>query len=157
MIKPIITNISELRRPCLEVTKEDNIKEIIQDLKDTLESKKGLGITANQIGISKQISYIKVPKNFDTKNKQWIYSEYILINAKILEKERPIKIQNESCLSFPGLKVTTKRYVFIVVEYQNEKLDTQTAMFQDLESLVVQHEISHQQGKTILDFKWRAE
>src|SRR3972149_587367 len=42
--------------------KEDNIKEIIQKLKDTLACYKGLGLSANQIGIQKRISYIKIPK-----------------------------------------------------------------------------------------------
>ena len=95
---PIVTDIRELRKPCQEVTKEDNIKEIIQQLKDTLESVGGLGISANQIGIQKKISYLKIPKFTDKKIE---FNEYILINAKIIEKSRPIQIKNESCLSFP--------------------------------------------------------
>jgi peptide deformylase len=51
MIKSIVTNIVELRKSCEEVTKKDNIKEIIQNLKDTLEAQKGFGLSANQIGI----------------------------------------------------------------------------------------------------------
>jgi peptide deformylase len=153
-IKPIVTNIAELCKPCAYVDPNENIREIIQSLKDTLEAKKGLGLTANQIGINKRISYIKIPKRIN-KNKEIQYNELILINAKIIEKDRPIRINNESCLSFPGINVTTKRYVFITVEYLNEKMELQTAMFQDLESLVIQHEVAHQKGKTIFDFKWR--
>jgi peptide deformylase len=155
MIRPIITNIKELRKPCELVTKEDNIKEIIRDLKDTLESKKCIGLTANQIGINKRISYIKIPKSID-KNKQIQYNEYILINAKIIEKERPIQVKNESCVSFPGIGVITRRYIFIIVESLDEQMKIQTRILQDLESICVQHEIDHTLGLTIFDKKWRS-
>jgi peptide deformylase len=153
-IRPIVTNLAELRKPCLPVEKGEDIKEIIRALKDTLEAKKGLGITANQIGINKKISYIKIPKFID-KNKKLQYNEYIFINAKIIEKDRPVKIQNESCISFPGVNVTTRRYVFITVEYLDENLKLQTGTLQDVESLVVQHELDHQLGIVLFDRKWR--
>lgn len=148
---PIVTNINELRKPCQEVTKEDNIPEIIQKLKDTLDCYTGLGISANQIGIQKKISYIKIPKL--TQDKKIEFTETILINAKIIEKNRPIKIKNEGCLSFPGVYVNTQRFVFCIVEFLNEKMKLQTGMFQDFESLAVQHEIDHQNGLTIFNRK----
>jgi len=153
--KPIVTNIEELKRPCQEVNKNDNLIQLIQDLKDTLETKHGLGISANQIGINKRISYVKIPK-FQDKNGKWNYNEYILINAKIIEKDKPIKVQGEMCLSFPGISIITKRYVFCTIEYYNEKFELQTAIAQDLEALTIQHECDHQNGITIFDRKWRA-
>lgn len=154
MIKQIITNIKELKQPCQEVTKNDNIKELVQDLKDTLGTKRGLGLTANQIGINKKISYIKIPKSVD-KNKQVQYKEYVLINAKIIEKDKPIQVKNESCLSFPGVGVNTRRFIFITVEFYNEKMELQTGVFQDIESIVIQHETDHTNGITLFDKKWR--
>jgi len=152
---PIVTNIRELRQPCQEITKEDNIKEIIQDLKDTLAIKNGVGLSANQIGINKKISYIKMPKGI-SKDKKIDYNEYILINAKIIEKDRPIQVRGESCLSFPGVSVITKRYVFITATYLDENLRERTGLFQDLEAICVAHEIDHQNGVTIFDRKWRS-
>ncbi len=149
---PIVTDVNFLKQPCGEVTKEDNIKEIIQKLKDTLESRGGLGITANQIGIQKKISYIKIPK---MNGKKLEYNEIILINTKIIEKSNPIKIKNEECLSLPGISVQTRRYIYITIENYNEDLKSQIGVMQDLESLVCQHEHDHQNGKLILDCKWR--
>jgi peptide deformylase len=148
---PIITDIAELRKPCLEVTKEDNINDIIKKLKDTLENRSGLGISANQIGIQKKISYIKMPKLVDKKIE---FEEYILINAKIIEQDKPIKVRDEGCLSFPEIYVDTKRYIFTTVEYLNEKMEKKLGMYQDIESFCVAHEIDHQNGKTIFDRKW---
>ena len=153
MIKTITTNIKELRKPCELVNKDDKeIKSIIQDLKDTLNSfsAKAIGLSANQIGINKRISYIKIPR-FMNQNKEMQYDEYILINAKIIEKDRPIQVKNESCLSFPGVGVITRRYVFVTVEYLDENFKSQINAFQDLPAICVQHEIDHLDGRLILD------
>ncbi len=157
MVRPIVTLITDLKKSCLPVEKNENVKEIIQDLKDTLNSfsHKAVGITANQIGYNKKISYIRIPKSKNEKTQEWIYNEYILINAKITGKSRPIKVQGEGCLSFPGLSLTTRRYIFVTVEFENEKRQIQTGLFQDYESLAVQHEIDHTLGLTIFDRKWR--
>jgi len=157
VIKPIVTNINELRKPCEEVIKGEDIKQIIIDLKDTFNSvaHKAIGLSANQIGYNKKISYIKMPKYVD-KDKQTQYAEYIFINAKIIEKEKPVQIKGESCISFRGVGVVTKRYVFITVEYLNEKMEIQTRILQDLEAICIQHETDHQEGRTIFDRKWVA-
>jgi len=149
---PIVTDINYLKQPCQEVTKEDNVKEIIQKLKDTLESNGGLGLSANQIRIQKRISYLKIPKFVDKKLE---FNEYILINAKIIEKNNPIKVKNEGCLSFPGVYVDTLRYVFCTVTYLDENLKENTGLFQDLESLAIQHECDHQLGIVLFNRKWR--
>jgi peptide deformylase len=154
-IRPIVANLTELRKPCLPVEKGENVKDIIQALKDTLEVKKGWGLSANQIGINKRISYIKIPKFVD-KNKQIQYNEFVLINAKIIEHDRPIKVMDEGCLSFPGIRVHTRRYVFITIEYLNEKMEPQAMSYQDMESICIQHEVDHTLGITIFDRKWKA-
>jgi len=154
-IKPIVTNLVELRKPCVPVEKGEDVSQIIQELKDTLETKRGWGLSANQIGYNKKISYIKIPE-FKDKQGNFSYKEYILINAKIIEKDRLVKVLDEGCLSFPGVPVHTQRYVFITIEYLNEKMEPITMAYQDMEALAMQHEVDHQQGRTIFDRKWRA-
>ena len=93
MIKPIVTNLAELKRPCIPVTKEDDIKQIIIDLKETLQSHSiGWGLAANQIGYDKAICYIRVPKTINHKEKKITYAELVLINPKIIEKDTPVKV-----------------------------------------------------------------
>lgn len=154
MIKAIVTNIKDLRRPCLTVDKEC-VDEIIQDLKDTLKTKEGYGLTANQIGYNKAVSVIRIPQRYNKETKQVEFMEKVLINMKILEKTRPIKIQDESCLSFKGISVITKRYVFCTIEYLDENLKPKTEMFQDIPAFVVQHECDHQHGVTLFERKYQ--
>lgn len=157
MIKSIITDIKFLRKPCAEVTKNDDYKSIITDLKDTLKAHpEGIGLSANQIGYNKKISYIRVPVNVNAQTKQIEYNEFILINPIITEKMHPVKVQNEGCLSFHGVHVTTKRYIYCAVDFYDENWKLQTVLMQDLESLACLHEYDHLLGKTIFDAKWKA-
>jgi peptide deformylase len=155
----IVTDINRLKLPCIDVQKDEDISTIVSHLKRALNnfSHKAVGLSANQIGYNKKVSYIRLPISKNKETNKWDYKEYIMINPKIIEKDRSVQIQNESCLSFSGISVNTKRYVFITVEYLNEKMEIQTRVVQDLEALVIQHELDHLNGLTIFDRKWRSE
>lgn len=154
--KKIITDINVLKIPCLEVRKDEDIKHIIKDLKETFAQTGGLGISANQIGYNRKVFYIKVLKKFDQQTKTIEFSEYIMINPKIIELSNPIKVQREGCLSFPGIFVDTKRFIYCTVQFEDENRKPQVATVQDLESFAIQHETDHLNGVTIFDNKWRA-
>jgi len=150
--KPIITSIKELRIPSVPVEKGEDVKSIIEDLKETLAAHPtGLGLSAPQIGVKKQISYIRMPYLSD--NKTLEFRETVLINPVITEKARKIIYKGEGCLSIPRIFIDTDRYVFITVSYLDENFKEQTRMVQDVESFAFQHEISHLSGKLIFDFK----
>ena len=153
-VRKIVTNIRELHKPCVAVEPKEDISQIIIELKETLKKVGGLGLTANQIGYKKRISYIKMPK-MNPKTKKIEIQEFIMINPKILEKSNPIRVKKEECLSFPGLPVDTRRFVFITLQYEDEKRQIHTGLYQDLQAIIIQHEISHQNGRTIFDDKWR--
>jgi len=155
--KKIITNIIELRKPCREVTKDDDFKTVISDLRDTLiANKRGLGLSANQIGYNLAISYIRILDKVDETTKQLKYKEYVLINPVMVEKQDKIVFHDEGCLSLPGVHVNTDRYVFVTITYLDEKLEKRMGIFADLESIAVQHEIAHLNGRTIIDDKHRS-
>ena len=151
-IKPIIYNIKELRIPCLDVSPRENISQIITDLRDTLNSLvgKGYALAANQIGYNKKIALIRIPLN----NEHTEFNEYFIINPKIVFKERKI-LFTEGCLSLPGLSIQTDRYVFITISYLDENMEEKIKVAQDLEAIIIQHEIDHLSGRSILDRKHR--
>lgn len=153
--KPIITDIVALKKPCEPVKIGEDIKTILKDLKDTLVTHpNGIGLSANQIGYQKRVSFIRIPKQVGQKV-EW--KEFYLINAKIIQHiGKPIQIKNEGCLSFPGIKVSTDRYIHVVVNYLDENFKANTAAFSDIESFVVQHENDHTLGLTIFDRKHRS-
>lgn len=155
-IKPIITNLRELNIPCEEVKEGEDISQIIVELKATLENAKGLGLSANQIGYKKRISYLRIP-DYNKETKKMRLKEILLINAKVIEKESPFQFKNEGCLSFPSsIRVNTLRYMYVTVQNYNEKLEPYGFASQGLEAVAIEHELDHQNGLTLLDRKWTA-
>ena len=120
----------------------------------------GIGLAANQVGIDAQVAVVNVRKPL------------VLINPKIISKENEINFF-EGCLSFPGRRVSTKRYRDIIISTDQEKSkwyfsgaesskDTkgtwEVSSKHDqeqrlLESVCIQHEIDHLNGKTVQDRK----
>jgi len=143
MLKPIVTDRKALSHKCELVVMGEDITQIVQDLKDTFEPLKnrGFGLAANQISINKAVAYIL----FASK-------EYILINPQIIDKALPIPFM-EGCFSFSGLQLKTKRFNYIKLRHG---LDGKEEEFRGLLAIVIQHEVTHLQGKTFFDFKWKA-
>ena len=144
----IITNIELLTQPCKVVESLEEGRAIGERLLKHLgEGDEGIGLAANQIGINARVCAVVVKEPL------------ILINPIIQSLYDEI-ITVESCLSFPGQSVRTKRFKYVSIATDNigsgvfgpcngnEELDL-------LESICVQHEIGHLDGKTMFDFEYK--
>ena len=141
MVKPIVRDVRILRQANQLVVERENISGIIKDLEDTFAALKGYGLTAPQIGVQKQVAIVRLG-NF----------KIDLINSKITDKQEPFRFKGESCFSFPGLKIDTRRYAKIWVR---NAFSDEVKEYQGLIAVVLQHEIDHCHGVVILDRVWR--
>lgn len=148
----IVQDEQFLKLPCEKATIEEG-EEIANKLFRVLNERgDGYGLSANQIGIQKQVVAINVKK------------PYYFINPRIVEAEGEI-YYFESCLSFPGENIRTKRHATIVVECDNYEgqLYFDVSYFDEkgmdnidvTEIVTVQHEISHLEGKTMFDYEYK--
>ena len=141
----IITEEAKIRTLCEEVKTVKEGEEIgAQLLKELAESKNGIGLAANQIGINKRVCVINVKEPL------------VLVNPKIVEHSEEQFRFAEGCLSFPGKHVKTGRYVSITIESDNhEGKMVFTADSKDIndafECACVQHEIDHLDGITMFE------
>ncbi len=139
MKQKIITDPIILKQKS-EIIDKKRASGIFSILEDSLDLKRGCGLSAIQIGIRLQVSIIRLPK-----------CKLNLYNPKIIEKTSPFRFQKEGCLSFPGIHIDTRRYMDIVIENG----DGRKYVLNGLEACVTQHEIDHMKGITFLDRKWR--
>ena len=139
MKKPIISDMQILRQKSLPAT-SDEVQAILQDLNDSLDLKRGIGLSAIQIGIPKNVSIIRHDG-----------VKIDLINAYIVEKDNKCRIQGEGCLSLAGIRVDTRRYGYITIINNGKREDYAGTL-----AIAIQHELDHQNGLTILDRKWKA-
>lgn len=156
----IIYNEKMLRVECEPVSSLKEGQEISQHLFKILSKhKNGIGLSAIQVGIKKNVFVVNVNEPL------------YFVNAKIIAEKFPI-IADEGCLSFPKVYIKTKRFAQIKVSadningvitfgYQgdletdfknnpNLKLDSKSL----LECIAIQHEYSHTIGKLMFDYKF---
>ena len=127
--KEILTQVST------DVEKDEDVKEIIQDLKDTLKNTAdGYGLSAIQIGIPKRICVIKYNNQFIT-----------LINPVITRRRGEVYF-DEGCLSVPKMVVTAKRFQKVWCTYLNEEGQEEEIAEGGLCSIIIQHELDHFDG-----------
>lgn len=73
----------------------------------------GIGLAAPQVGVSKRIIIVWLPKNRDDES----YPIVAMINPIILEKSEETDIDEEGCLSLPGITGKVERSIAIEVEW----------------------------------------
>ena len=119
----------------------DYIKRIIEEMKQTMIEDGGIGLAANQVGITEMIMTI------DFEN-----GPQALINPKIIHKSEEEETEEEGCLSFPDLSVPVSRPLEVKVKYTDENGVENTAVFKELYARVFMHENDHLNGKLIIDY-----
>ena len=162
-------NIKFLQSKTKEVTFPASpfINEIIKDLIDTYEVISCAGIAANQIGYDYQI-FIGMKKIIDESESKKIekmessssittenpYKDNyeIYINPKIDKIDnKSIKIDEEGCLSIPGLLVGRERYDKIKVRYYDINGKKHKMKLSGFLSKLFQHELDHLNGILMID------
>jgi peptide deformylase len=106
---------------------------------------RGIGLAANQIGITKNV-FVMGSKNIPD-----FPEPFAIFNPKILSVSEEVEQGQEGCLSYPDLWLQVKRPKNIIVEYQNSKGDIITAEMTGLVSRCFQHEYDHLKGICFVD------
>mgnify|MGYP002300419830 FL=1 len=123
-----------------EVTdlKDENFKQLVQDLKDTLhEDSTGVGLSAIQIGVPLRVCIINYGK------------EIVMINPVITwRRSGPsgIKKFREGCLSDPGKYVEVERAQKVICQYTDENGEKKEISEGGWMSAIIQHELDHFEG-----------
>lgn len=112
----------------------EEIKNIIEDLNDTLNNSTGCGISAIQIGIPKRICIIK----YNNEN-------IVMINPKITNARGEVYFR-EGCLSAPGFYTNVKRAQKVWCSYLDENGREKEIAQGGLCSVIIQHELDHFDG-----------
>jgi peptide deformylase len=120
----------------------DNIELFERDLIMLMKMQNGLGLAANQIGITKRFFAIG-HDSFDTFQKP-----AIIWNPSIKKQSAEKVIDLEGCLSFKDIFVKVERPKKIEVQYETTQGKTRFAELDGMESKCFQHELDHLEGIT---------
>jgi len=127
--------------PLSNVSECADRKQIKEDLIETMDHFKGIGLSGNQVGIMERVFVMY--SNFTKREK------IVCFNPKITFESETQELMDEGCLSYPGMWLKVKRPSWIEVEYEDENGEVIKDTFTDLTARVFQHEYDHMEG---LDF-----
>lgn len=136
-----------LREPSKEVHKvSQKIKNLVQDMLDTMYAQNGVGLAAPQIGENYRIFVIDVSTGDEPLNPM------VFINPKIIKKSGAV-ISHEGCLSFPEAFTDVRRYANVMIKAldRNGRSFVLEAKNGTLLSRCIQHEFDHLNGILFID------
>lgn len=120
---------------------DDRIKELLQDMADTMYKTNGVGLAAPQIGILKRLVTIDVGDE---------HGLLKLINPEILEKEGE-QVGPEGCLSIPDVQGFVKRPEVVKFKYTDIDGNEQIIKATGLLAVCICHETDHLDGILFTD------
>ena len=141
MIKRILNYRNEEDKEILSQKSEtveniNEVKDLIQDLKDTLHAvPDAKGLSAIQLGINKRVCICS-----------WGGDEVLLINP-VITRSRGEQEYLEGCLSVPGIYKKVTRFQKVWCSYLNENGEQQEIAQGGRMSDIIQHELDHFEGK----------
>ena len=114
--------------------KSDTFSQIGSSMLEILKKRKGIGLSANQVGLPFRmfVTDIDEPK--------------IYINPRITKMSDKMCESQEGCLSLPGVYITLDRHEKITVEYEDVRGETQSEEVTGLLGYCIQHELDHLNG-----------
>ena len=156
MIRPIVAYGNPiLNQPSSKVDIEnEDISNLIVDMRETMYNANGVGLAAPQIGVLKQIfitdfDYFKEEESF---NKSEIEKfQQVFINPKIIDEYGENFLFSEGCLSIPDILEELSRKNTIKIEFLDEKFNSIKITCSGVIARVIQHECDHLKGILFTD------
>jgi len=124
----------------------DEIRQLVQNLADTMYDAPGVGLAAPQIGVLLRVAVTDTRWREEDEGpdlKVWI-------NPEILRREGEAVFE-EGCLSVPGIYEEVKRAASITARWYDTEGNRHTADFEGFPAVALQHEFDHLDGRLFID------
>jgi peptide deformylase len=113
--------------------------QLAYDLVESMRHHKGIGLSANQIGLPYRVFAMEaVPA-------------IVCFNPKLIHESSEEIVLEEGCLSFPGLGIKIKRSRHIKVRYTEPNGNVLTTKFTGMAARCFLHEYDHMNGTKYID------
>jgi len=122
---------------------DDSVRELIDDLLETMYAAKGVGLAATQVNVHRRILVADVSEE---KN-----APLVFVNPEILTRA-DVGTMQEGCLSVPGFFEDVDRAHKVRVRALGRDGQSFEMDAEGLLAVCVQHEIDHLEGKLFVDY-----
>jgi len=151
MIYPIIMyGDPVLRQKATEIEKGTDIKQLIEDMYETMHNANGIGLAAPQIG--KSIRLFVVDGTILDDEPGMVDFKRAFINPIMLEENGSPWEYEEGCLSIPNIREKISRLEKVRIRYYDADWSLAEEQYDGLKARVIQHEYDHIEGKMFVDY-----
>ena len=135
----------KLHRVAQPISQVDTrIKALIADMLETMYDAKGIGLAATQVDVHERLIVIDVSEERD--------QPLVLINPQISWTSPTTHINEEGCLSVPGIYDGVQRFDAVHVSALDENGQVRTVQADGLLAVCIQHEMDHLMGKVFVEY-----
>jgi peptide deformylase len=151
MIYPIIMyGDPVLRQKAREIEKGTDVKQLIEDMFETMHNANGIGLAAPQIGRSIRLFVVDGTILDDEPN--MVDFKKAFINPIMLEENGTPWEYEEGCLSIPNIREKISRLEKVRMRYYDADWNLVEEQYDGLKARVIQHEYDHIEGKMFVDY-----
>ncbi len=125
----------------------DDVKQLADDMLETMYHAPGIGLAAPQIGVLKRVLVMDCVKDEGAAPQPMV-----LVDPEITWSSEGLNTYEEGCLSIPDLYADVERPEEVEVRWTGLDGSEQSARFDGLWATCVQHEIDHLDGKLFIDY-----
>lgn len=141
--------LHETARPITRITERH--RQLAQEMIETMYAKRGIGLAANQVGITERMIVVDTTWAERNGRKPQPKNPTVMINPVVLEEGVEDDVYSEGCLSLPEIEGDVWRPTQIRFRYQTLEGETIEREAVELEARCVMHEVDHLDGILFID------
>lgn len=123
---------------------DDRIRQLTADMFETMYDAKGIGLAASQIDVHERVIVIDVSEDRD--------QPLVLINPELVWTSPTTHLNEEGCLSVPGIYDGVTRFDAVHCKALDEKGQSRVIEADGLLAVCIQHEMDHLMGKVFVEY-----
>ena len=151
MIYPIVMyGDPVLRQRGKDIESGTDIKQLVEDMYETLEGANGIGLAAPQIGKSLRLFIVDGTSLEDEPGMENFRK--VFVNPQMLEEAGSAWEFEEGCLSIPNIRERISRKEQLRIRYFDENWNEFEETFDGMKARIIQHEYDHIEGKMFVDY-----
>jgi len=143
---PILTypdrRLHTVAKPVADV--DARIQQLVQDMLETMYDANGIGLAASQVDVHERLIVIDVSQERN--------QALVLVNPELVWTSPETHVNEEGCLSVPGIYDGVTRYNAVHVRALDHKGQSRVIEAQELLAVCIQHEMDHLMGKVFVEY-----
>ena len=134
--------LNTVAKPVREV--DERIRKLASDMVETMYEANGIGLAATQVDVHERLIVIDVSEGRD--------QPMVIINPEVAWASEETQVNDEGCLSVPGIYDGVERPSRVKVTALDENGKSRTIEAEGILAVCIQHEMDHLLGKVFVEY-----